>query len=277
VGQSKLCTRCKDLSVGQLAIRVLLAPAFVVAASMAVRRFGPQIGGLLGGLPLVAGPILLTFALHRGSLFTARAATTALLGLISLAVFVAVYTALAGRFRWIVCVPAGWLAYLAVTAALDALDVSALTAMLLACVSLLVLLWLLPEPPPAASSATRAATPSWELPIRALCALVLVLVLTAVAGSLGSRLSGLLTPFPVVASVLAAFTHAQSGPQRARWLLRGLLLGFFAFALFCFAIAVLVQPAGTVAAFTIATAAALAVQAGMLAAASARGGQLRES
>jgi hypothetical protein len=252
--------------VGQLAIRLLLAPTFVVGASVAARRFGPLLGGRLGGLPLVAGPILLTFALRHGSAFAARAATTTLLGLISLAMFVAVYMALAGRLQWIACVSVGWLVYLAMTAALDELHVSAPTAMSLACATLVAMLWLAPEPSPVASLDTVPPVPSWELPARALCALVLVLTLTAIAGSLGSQLSGLLTPFPVVASVLAAFTHARAGAQQTRSLLRGLLLGFFSFALFCFAVAVLMQPIGLAPAFAIATAAALAAQSGMLAA-----------
>jgi hypothetical protein len=37
------------------------------------------------------------------------------------------------------------------------------------------------------------------------------LVLTAVSGSLGAHLSGLLAPFPIITSVLAVFTHAHSG------------------------------------------------------------------
>jgi len=37
-----------------LAVKALLAPTFVVGASLTVRRFGPEIGGLVGGLPVVA-------------------------------------------------------------------------------------------------------------------------------------------------------------------------------------------------------------------------------
>ena len=43
------------LRVTLLAVKLLLAPSFVVAASLVARRFGPRVGGLIAGLPLVAG------------------------------------------------------------------------------------------------------------------------------------------------------------------------------------------------------------------------------
>ena len=81
-----------------LALKLILAPAFVVGASLTARRFGPRIGGLVGGLPVVAGPILLVLAIVHDRDFAARSATTSLLGLVSLATFVVVYGS-AGRRR----------------------------------------------------------------------------------------------------------------------------------------------------------------------------------
>ena len=63
-----------------LAVKVLLAPGFVVGASLAARRFGPRIGGLVAGLPVVAGPILLVYALAHGRAFAPGAAAGTLLG-----------------------------------------------------------------------------------------------------------------------------------------------------------------------------------------------------
>jgi len=50
-----------------LAAKLLLAPLCVVAVSLAGRRCGAAVAGVLGGLPVVAGPILLveTRALPR--------------------------------------------------------------------------------------------------------------------------------------------------------------------------------------------------------------------
>jgi hypothetical protein len=84
--------------------------------------------------------------------------------------------------------------------------------------------------------------------------------LTAVAGWLGPQLSGLLAPFPVIATVLATFTHAQSGTDELLRLLRGLLTGLGAFALFCFTLAVSLHWLDTASAFALATALALLMQ-----------------
>ena len=63
-------------------------------------------------------------------------------------------------------------------------------------------------------------------------ALAIVLVITGTAASLGPRLSGLLSPFPVYATVLAVFTHEFEGALAATRLLRGVIVGMFSFALF---------------------------------------------
>ncbi len=120
---------------------------------------------------------------------------------------------------------------------------------------------------PSAQRAARPHTPppSWDLPMRAGCALALVLTLTAVAGWLGPQLSGLLAPFPVIATVLAAFTHAQRGPGEVQHLLRWLLGGYGAFALFCFVLAVSLRPLGVATGFALATTGALGAQAAVLA------------
>lgn len=96
--------------------------------------------------------------------------------------------------------------------------------------------------------------------MRGASALALVLVLTAVAGQLGPKLSGLLAPFPVIASVLAVFTHAQHGEQDLRRIMRGFVMGLVAYALFCFVLAVTLGSLGIAASFLLATVAALATQ-----------------
>jgi hypothetical protein len=69
-----------------------------------------------------------------------------------------------------------------------------------------------------------------------------------------------LAPFPVIASVLAVFTHAHGGVAQVGVLLRNLLLGFYGFAAFCFTLAVALPTLESGAAFGLATASALAAQ-----------------
>jgi hypothetical protein len=246
-----------------LGVKLLLAPCFVVGASLSARRFGPRVGGLIAGLPVVAGPILLAYALAHGRSFAAGAANGTLLGLVSLIAFVVVYARLAGRVSWAASMLAGWLAFALATALFSTLSVSAGVALAIAVCGLLLGLALTPRV--RAERPHQAAAPSWDLPMRAGCSLALVLTLTAIAGWLGPQLSGLLAPFPIIATVLAIFTHAQRGSDEVQRLLRWLLGGYGAFALFCFVLAVALKPLGVGAAFALATTVALLTQGAIIA------------
>jgi hypothetical protein len=251
------------LSVGLLAIKLLLAPVFVVGASLIARRFGARVGGLIAGLPVVGGPILLVYALDHGRSFAAHAAASSLLGLVSLIAFVVVYARVSPRLRWGASMLSGWLAFAASTAAFSAASVPAGAALGISAAALLIGLALLPRP--GADDRVHPPPPSWDLPVRAGCAVVLVLSLTRVAGWLGPQLSGLLAPFPIIATVLATFTHAQRGTDELMRLLRGLVGGYGAYALFCFSLAVTLRRIDIASAFALATAVALLTQGGALA------------
>ena len=95
-----------------LAAKILLSPLCVVAVSLAGRRWGIAVAGVLGGLPVVAGPILLVETLVHGRGFGADAAAGTLLGLAALTAFVVVYgrvAAGAGPASSVLC---GWAAFL---------------------------------------------------------------------------------------------------------------------------------------------------------------------
>jgi hypothetical protein len=254
--------------VAIFAVKVLLAPSFVVGASLVARRFGPRIGGLVAGLPVVAGPILLVYALTHGAAFAAGAAAGTLLGLISLTAFVVVYGRLTGQSHWLVGLLAGWSAFVVGTLLFSTLAIPVGAALLLSGAGFLVGLKLLPDPRTERSDGP--VPPIWDLPLRAFCALLLVLALAAAAGWLGARLSGLLAAFPVVSSVLAVFTHTQRGADEFLRLGRGLITGFFAFALFCFTLAVSLPTLPIATSFVLATGVAVLVQ-GLLLTLAARG------
>lgn len=242
-----------------LLAKILLAPTFVVAASLVARRYGARIGGLVGGLPVVAGPILLVFALDHGAVFAARAAAGTLLGLVSLLAFILVYAYLASHMSWAGSLFLGWGAFFAVTGALSTTTVGPDSA--LAVVLAAIVLTLLVLPQAQGERPSVVTLPAWDLPLRGLSALALVLVLTAAANQLGPKLSGLLAPFPVITSVLAVFTHAQHGKRELRLIMRGLVMGLVAYALFCFVLAVSLEALGIAEGFLLATLAALAIQA----------------
>jgi hypothetical protein len=245
--------------VAILLCKLALAPAFVVALSIAVRRFGPRVGGVLGGLPVVAGPILFIYALDRGTPFAADAAANSLIALSALGIFVVVVAAAAG---WgerralattgrsatpvrlaVISVIAGWLAYAVVAAVVAALDVPPGVGLLVDAIVFLLCLSVLPQPDPAAP-AVVPQRPPFDLTIRAGVAAVMVLALTSLAGQLGPTASGVLAPFPTITSVLAGFAIAHESRDTTLRLLRGILRGFFSFAAALFVLAVALDPLG---------------------------------
>jgi hypothetical protein len=245
-----------------LAAKILLSPLCVLAVSLAGRRWGMAVAGVLGGLPVVAGPILLVETLQHGRGFGADAAAGTLLGLAALTAFVVVYGRVALGLGPLGSLLYGWTAFLLGVAVLSPLHPPAVLSLLLVSAGFALGLRLLPAVP---SSPVLPAPPWWDLPARALAALALVLTLTALSGALGAHLSGLLAPFPVITSVLAVFTQAHGGATQLDALLRNFLIGFYGFAAFCFVLAIALPGLSTAAAFGLATAAALAVQLAILA------------
>jgi hypothetical protein len=238
-----------------LALKLLLAPLLVVASSLAGRRWGPGVAGILIVLPVVAGPILLILYVDYGSRFAAEAASAATLGIVPLALFAVVFGYLSRRHGWLFTLLASWLAVLATDLALAQVDVPVGAAVVLALLALhgasALLRRLHPPPLPLLS------TPWWDLPARAVATAVLVLLVTGTAASLGPALAGVLTPFPIALSVVCAFATAQTGHAGVLTLLRGIVPGLDGFALFCFLIAITIDHMPAVVAFGTATAAAV--------------------
>jgi hypothetical protein len=244
--------------VTTLALRLLLAPAFIVAISLVARRYGTRAGGIVGGLPVIAGPILFVLALDEGRRFAADAAVGTMLGVVALIAFVVAYVAVSRRRRWPVAITAGWGVFFVVLAAIEPIHAGPGLAVVLACGACTTGVLLLPRPERGAHPAS--AHPPHDLLLRAGSAVVPVVVITGVAGAVGPHVAGLLAAFPIITPVVAAFTQAQLGPAESTRLLYGFTVGFFAYALFCFVIAVGLVPIG-MGAFAVGAVVALLVQA----------------
>src|SRR3954447_17986799 len=193
-------------------MKLTLAPALVAGTTLVARRWGALLGGVVGGFPAVVGPILIAVDAQHGDAFAARAAAGALAGLISLTAFVLAYGWVARRLWWPGALLVSWAAFAVATAALDRVALPSEVALpaVLACFAIAYVAM------PHASQAAAASTPPrFDLAMRVAATAAFVVVLTAAAGALGPQLSGLLAAFPVLASVLAVFIHAQDGAAAA--------------------------------------------------------------
>ena len=83
-------------------------PLLVVSVSLAARRWGTRIGGLLTGFPIVSGPALFFFAVEQGEAFAAEAARAVVVSLLAVTVFSVVYAWAALRTPWWISLPVSW-------------------------------------------------------------------------------------------------------------------------------------------------------------------------
>jgi hypothetical protein len=244
--------------VVDLALTALLAPLLVAAATLAGRRWGPHIGGVVSAFHAIVGPVLVIDLLMHDAAFAARAAAGTLLGLVALSAFAATYGRLAPRRGWRSSVLGAWAAAAVAAALLSGVDAGPLAAASAAAASIAAAAWVLRGPAPELLAPVAASRR--DLGLRMGASAVLVVALAAAATALGPVAGGVLAALPVLASVLAVFTHRRDGAPSAVALLRGMLGGMGGFAAFCLAVALLVERIAPAAAFAVATAAALAAQ-----------------
>ncbi|MBA2683684.1 MAG: hypothetical protein H0U66_04270 [Gemmatimonadaceae bacterium] len=243
------------------AIGMVAAPMLVAIASLIGKRWGVAAGGWFIALPLISGPIVLTYALERGAAFAAQACLGALLAVVSLCAFALAYAWSARRVGWAGSSALACGAFLASSWALQQLRVPSIGwAFLVACAALAIALRLMPP----ASSLVRGGRPAvWELPVRIALAASLVWALAAISSAAGPRVSGLLTPFPITSLILVAFIHRHERVEAVSQYLRGLLKGLFSFAIFVIVVGVAIGSWTIAATFLVATIATLAFHAGV--------------
>jgi hypothetical protein len=237
--------------------KLVLTPALIAVATLAGRRFGPSVGGWLVGLPFTSGPIAFFLALDPGPTFAARASEAIMAGAISQAVFCVAFAWMARRAGWAPCLVAATLGYAVATFVLALLVLGTAASFVIVMIVLVVALFVMPE----AARTTRSPVvyPRWDVPARMVVATAFVVALTESAPLLGPRVAGLVAPFPLYGAVLASFARRVEGADAAVQVMRGLILGLFAFACF-FAVLSSLLERDIALAFAAAAAATVAVQ-----------------
>ena len=236
-------------------LKLLLVPSLIALVTLAGRRWGPAVAGWLSAFPLVSGPILLAIALEQGAGFAATAAANTLMAVFAILVFSVAYARCAhlGMPR---AMAAALLAYAGAVVVLQSVSLPLWAGFAVIVAALVGAPSLIKALPVGAA----AGKPANDLPWRMLAGAVLSLSVTYAASTLGARLSGLFAMFPVMSTVLVGFSHRASGPGFAVALLRGMVNGYYAFAVFCAVLSLLLRAQSIGIAFLLAAGTALAVQ-----------------
>ncbi len=241
-----------------LLAKVLIVPTMLLLLTLVGRRYGPALAGLLSALPVFAGPVLFILALEQGNTFASQAAQGTLLAIAAVLVFSMTYAWMALKCGVALCLVSSYATY-------------SLTAYLLQFVSLpiewcfagvmallLCAQWGFPKL--ATQQAVSAPTGPVDLTLRMVLGASLVIVVTYFASTVGSRLSGIIAMFPLMTTVLVGFSHHYSGGVFAVALLRGMVYGYFSFAIFCLLLSLSLPNYSLVASFLIAVPGVLAGQ-----------------
>ena len=206
-----------------LLLKITLGPIMVALAYFLGRTKGHGIGGRLIGLPITTGPFILIVSLQEGSSFGKAAAHGVILGQIALASYCWIYTYISPKMHWLPALLVATISVLTVGFVTTESTLSTTQALVI-----LTLLWLLEMRfwPNVSLNKIFTENPPWELPARIIVTLVIFIGLSALAPHLGAKISGALSTYPVIASVIAAFNHKRYGPQATMATLRGLMESF---------------------------------------------------
>ncbi|RAU40347.1 MULTISPECIES: hypothetical protein [unclassified Pseudomonas] len=204
-------------------LKLLITPLLMLSISLAAKRWGTHIGGLLSGLPVTSASIMLFLGLEQGPTFVGAAAPGALAGVAAIQAAYLFYFAVSARtsvvggcvlalgvyalVAWLMNRWAGPMAAVAITLFLVAMIVS-ITA-----------------PVRNPGTGRYVPTPRWIIPMRMLTATALLLAITATAQWAGPVVSGFLAPIPVIAWPLAVFAHVQGGRHELAAIVRGNAIG----------------------------------------------------
>ena len=224
-------------------------PAVLVAVmSLAARRWGATVGGLIMGLPWMSGPVLLFLALDKGEAFAVGATIGIEIGVISIAAYVLAYAAASRIGPWPLALAVSALGFAATALITSPWPLELWQAAIAAVTTLLGALLFLPKP---RSVPQPARLPSWDIPARMATTFALVAIILASADRFGPRLSGIIATFPVILVVVGCFTHHQSGRDAVLRVLRGVSLSLIGFCLFFLVVGYALPVIGLVPSFTV--------------------------
>jgi hypothetical protein len=241
-----------------LFFKIVLPVLMIGIITVVAHRWGPAVGGVLGAVPAKGGPILLFLALEQSPAFAATSAVTALGGAAGCGVFCLVYARICHRVGWPMAGLTAYAAFLLIWAAMIPMETLGLgPAFAAAAVILVASRRLLPAAPPMPKREMARS----DLPARMIAGAGMVVFVTTSADYVGATISGMLTTIPTISAVLAIFTHAQEGPDRTVGVMRGMTHGLLGFAAFLAVVGAALVPLGVVAAFALALAAVVLVQA----------------
>jgi len=204
-----------------LALRMAVAAAFVVSASVIAERSGPVIGALIATLPISAGPAYVFLALDHDASFIAEGALGSL-PINAVTVFYSLaYVWLAQRYSMIVSVTLAALVWFTLAAAVRTVHWTLAAGVIVNIISYAVCVPILQRYCHVAKM--PLITRRWyDIPFRAALVASLAATVTALSSWVGPTISGILALFPIVFTSMMLILHPRiGGPATAAVIANG--------------------------------------------------------
>jgi hypothetical protein len=214
-------------------LKIIMMPLVIGGVTIASKKWGNAIGGLLASLPWIGGSMILFFVFEQGVDFAVNSVKGMMLGLIGVIAFCYAYINACFSFKWYICLCFGYVAFAVTTYTLPHFE-AALTLnqwYILAMVSTFLFLLFFPK-----LQQQQSATQNlrFDIYLRMATITLAVVLITYLADVLGPTLSGILTLFPIITAILSAFTHYTQGVNATLKILRGFITGFIGFGTYLF-------------------------------------------
>ena len=236
---------------------MVMTAAVVVITSVAVERSGPFLGALIGALPTAAGAAYTILALEHPPAFIAASAVGSVAINGAVAIFAAIYALLAQRHGLLVSLGGAGIVWFAIAAALQLVDWTPLSAVVLNVAIYAVtipLSWRFRgSTGPVAFVRTR-----FDIPLRALTAALVVAVVTAASSRIGSFASGMFAIFPIILGSSIVIMHPRIGGKATASMMAHVQLPLIGLALGFLVVHYLVAPIGVWPALAVGLVASLA-------------------
>jgi hypothetical protein len=235
-----------------LVLRMAVAAAFVVIASMITERSGPAIGALIATLPVSAGPSYIFLAIDHDDAFIAQSAVASLPMNAATVLMSLVFVSLVQRCGLLISLAAGFGMWVAGAIAVRAFEWSLAGGILFNAAAFALCLPLVQR---FRAAKMPLVTSRWyDIPLRAALVATLVAIVVTLSNVVGPRISGVIALFPAVfTSLILILTPRIGGPATAAVLANG-QWGLIGFGLAIVVLHLTAQPLGRAVALSLALA-----------------------
>jgi hypothetical protein len=238
-----------------LVFRIICAPLSVLLGTLAQRRFGHAVGGLIVGLPLLFLPFLWLIGRDYGVNFARSMSASLLIAATAEVALMWTFAYLAQRFSATRSMLGALGAFALVAALLKFAHVSIILGTVLAILSFALALVLWPRATPSEHQNGKQ-----RLALRLAVSTTFTVVLISFAGHLGASLSGILDAIPLTSLMMAFFTRREISADGSSDFLRGVTMGSFSYVAAMFVLAEMWRAGNELTAFGVSLSAALLVQ-----------------